>query len=359
MASLEEQQPAGQPLVLLGDYIEYTGRSPHPAAECLDHAAVRDPHRGRRRSAHVRHAVGRRALRRRHRLPRDDRADPGGLPFARRVRRSRSGHRQRHLGARRAMGGRADDRRGATGAGAEPRRDLAKSLPGCRRPDIEELRSFLAHFGTYKADGCVLRERRRGRGPVSRRASTRPTWPPDTGNLAEVKLPAGCVLLLCAGAERLWNPQAEATRHRQLVYRIEDQGTDAPDRWRLALLHTVGANQADAAGARFVFFHAAARRGPGCSRRRPTHGRCRSRLADRSVAAQLGTCLAGSADPSIPIVGRAEAPYVLLIGAVTPDSRKRRCQRCHRRRRRLRPHLPLPAAARSWRWRSGTTSRTL
>ena len=117
-------------------------------------------------------------------------------------------------------------------------------------------------------------------------------------------------------SERLWNPQAAASRFRQLVYRIEDQGTDATERWRLALLHTAGANLGDGVGSKFIFFYADVGLGVAI----PQAARSTVAPTTASLLEELPAYLANLQDSlqnlNIPIVGKVDSPYVLLIGSV-------------------------------------------
>ena len=77
--------------------------------------------------------------------------------------------------------------------------------------DLEELRSFLRHFGTYKPDGTVLREGQVAEGSFP--TSVSPAYlAPDTGNVAKVRLQRDwfCCYALVPGASGL--PQAGSTR---------------------------------------------------------------------------------------------------------------------------------------------------
>lgn len=203
------------------------------------------------------------------------------------------------------------------------RQALAKNLSeittapaGLPTTDLETLRTFLGHFGTYKADGTYY-----AKGTVADGAFPAGVAPAylaaDTGNVAEVQLQRDRFYCYALAAERLWNPQAEAGKVRQLVYRIEDRGEDAPDRWRLALIHTVGATEAGAATSRFIFFHAPVGLGlaiPDRARRTldPSAAALIEQLPDR--LASLESTLA---DPGTPIVGTQQSPYILFIGSVT------------------------------------------
>lgn len=186
---------------------------------------------------------------------------------------------------------------------------------GLPTTDLETLRSFLGHFGTYKPDGTYY-----AKGPVAEGAFPAGVTPEylaaDTANLAEVRLPRDQFYCYALAPERLWNPQADASRFRQLVYRIEDRGADEANRWRLALVHTVASTSTGAA-TRFIFFHAAVGLGlaiPERARRTldPAAAALIEQLPDR-----LADLEASLADPGTPIVGTAQAPYVLFIGSVT------------------------------------------
>jgi subtilisin family serine protease len=193
--------------------------------------------------------------------------------------------------------------------------EITSAPAGLPTQDLEELRTFLRHFGTYKADGAYY-----AKGAVAE--GTFPTGvsaaylAADTGNLAEVKVQREQFYCYALVSERLWNPQAEATRIRQLVFRIEDQGAEATERWRLALLHTVGASQGTASSSRFIFFHADV----GLGLALPEG--VRESVAPTAAAllnelpAYLANLPSTLTDINIPIVGSPDSPYVLLIGAV-------------------------------------------
>ncbi len=203
----------------------------------------------------------------------------------------------------------------------EVRTALAKNLDevsavpaGLPTENLEDLKSFLLHFGTYKADGSYYQKGSVAEGAFP--AGVSPAYfATDTGNLAEVRLQRDHFYCYALVSERLWNPQARGTAARQLVYRIDDLGEEASPRWSLALLHTAKANQSTPAN-RFLFFHAPVGLGLAVGETaRTTLGPSTAAFLEQlpGYTASLADALA---DPDTPLVGTEASPYVLLIGAV-------------------------------------------
>ena len=199
---------------------------------------------------------------------------------------------------------------------AKPLAEITAVPAGVPAEDVEELQAFLQHFGTWREDGAYYAKGAVAEGSFP--AGVDPAYlAADTGNLAELQLQRDAFYAYALVPERAWNPQAAATRCRQLVYRLDDRGAEAgAQRWRLALLHSVAGTQAAGAAARFVVFHAPV--GLGLA----VPAGARSALSASTAAlldalpdhlAQLATALA---DPLTPIVGKEDAPVVLLIGSV-------------------------------------------
>ena len=197
--------------------------------------------------------------------------------------------------------------------------DQITAVPaGLATTDLDTLRTFLRHFGTYKTDGSYYAKGTIAEGQFPAGASAA-YLAADTGNVAELKAQRDFFYCYALAAERLWNPQAEASRFRHLLYRIDDRGAEAgAERWRLALLHTVAANEAGGTASRFVFFHAPV----GVGLAIPDGARTTLSAATAALVEDLPERLANLAatlsDPLTPIVGTEASPYVLLIGAVKP-----------------------------------------
>lgn len=195
--------------------------------------------------------------------------------------------------------------------------DLAEAPSGLPTSDLAELKTFLAHFGTYRTDGTYYAKGAIAEGAFPAGVSA-DYLAANTGNLAEIQLQRDCFYCYGLLSDRLWNPQAPATRCRQVVYRIEDLGDDASPQWRLSLLHTAAARQAKAAN-RFIFFHAPV----GLGLAIPEGARTSLGPSTADFVAQLPEYIASLgeslADPDTPLVGTEENHYVLLIGAVTQD----------------------------------------
>ncbi len=314
LASLEQQQPAGQPLVLMGDYIEYSGNpiTPLPNASITPQFAIRTGSDGATQTFLMlwiveRIDVATDAPETMARILADFRAPTVEDPAA-----TASTSLSSELAQTWSQALAADAVRQAL---AHNLADITAVPAGLPTANLDELKIFLRHFATYKADGTyyakgVVTE---GQFPAGISAAYLAT---DTGNYAEVKVQRDNFYCSALVSERLWNPQAAASRFRQLVYRIEDQGTDAIDRWRLALLHTAGANLGDGMGSRFTFFHA----GVGLGVAIPAGARNALAAPTAALLEELPAYLANlqSAldNPNIPIVGTPASSYVLLIGAV-------------------------------------------
>ena len=310
--TLQGQQPAGQPLVLMGDYIEYTGNAltPLPNATLTPRFAIRAGE-GTPQTFVMLWIV-----------ERFDVATDTAATIARILADFRPPMVSGQADADNLSSELATTWSKALTTDAV-RQALARNLStitqvpdGLPTHDLEELRSFLRHFGTYKPDGTYYAKGPVAEGSFPAGVST-PYLAPDTGNVAEVRLPRDCFYCYALVPERLWSPQAEATRFRQLIYRIEDRGADAgAARWRLALLHTVSAAAGGAApAARFIFFFA----GVGLGLAVPAGAT--SALAPSTAAlvedlSDTSTLAAAIADPQTPVVGTTDAPIVLLIGAV-------------------------------------------
>ncbi len=309
LATLEQQQPAGQPLVLLGDYIEYSGApiTPLPNASLAPQFAIRTGADGATQTYVLLWAVERI----------DVATDaPGTMARILADFRSPTATETEDLTSELA-------RAWSQALAADPARQaLARNLSeitqvpsGLPATSLDDLQAFLRHFGTYKADGTYYAKGAvtEGQFPAGVNAAY---FASDTGNLAEVKLQRDNFYCYALASERLWNPQAAASRFRQLVYRIEDQGTDASERWRLALVHTAGANLGDGVGSKFIFFHADVGLGVAI----PQAARSAVAATTASLLADLPGYLANLQDslqnPNIPLVGKVDAPYALLIGSV-------------------------------------------
>ena len=308
LTALEQQQPAGQPLVLLGDYIEYSGNAitPLPNASLAPQFAIRTgdatPQTYVLLWAVERIDVATDSPETMARILADFRsptstdADDLTSELARTWSQALSADAVRQALARNLS-------------------DITQVPPGLPTSSLEDLRTFLGHFGTYKADGTYYAKGAvtEGQFPAGVNAAYFGT---DTGNLAEVKLQRDNFYCYALASERLWNPQAAASRFRQLVYRIEDQGTDATERWRLALLHTAGANLGDGVGSKFIFFYADVGLGVAI----PQGARSTVAPTTASLLAELPAYLANLQDSlqnlNIPLVGKVDSPYVLLIGSV-------------------------------------------
>lgn len=309
LATLEQQQPAGQPLVLMGDYVEYSGApiTPLPNASLTPQFAIRTGSDGATQTYVLLWAVERidvatdtpetmARILADFRSPTSTAADDLTSELARAWSQALAGAAMRQVLARN-LG------------------EIAQVPSGLPATSLDDLRIFLRHFGTYKADGTYYAKGAVAEGQFPAGASAA-YFAPDTGNLAEIKLQRDHFYCYALASERLWNPQAAASRFRQLVYRIEDQGPDATERWRLALVHTAGANLGDGVGSKFVFFHADVGLGVAI----PQAARSAVAPTTASLLADLPAYLANLQDslqnPNIPLVGKVDSPYALLIGSV-------------------------------------------
>ena len=312
LAQLESS--AGTPVVLLGDYIEYAGPAltPLPGASATPQFAIRIDTGGQPQTFVMLWVVERFDVA-------TDSPDTISRILA--------------------------DFRGATGSGAADanvvdtdlagrwskaltvdsvRQALARNLgdlaavpDGLPTADLDTLETFLLHFGTYKPDGTYYAKGTIAEGTFPAGADVA-YLAADAGNIAEVKLRRDAFYCYALVPERLWSPQADEGRYRQLVYRIEDRGADEQNRWRLALLHTVSAAVSGAAPApRFIFAFADVGLGlaiPESARR--TLDPAAAALIEQ-LPGKLADLPATLADPATPIVGTPEAPYILFIGSVT------------------------------------------
>jgi subtilisin family serine protease len=317
LQALQAQQPSGQPLVLMADAIEYTGNpvTVLPNATITPRFAIRTGGAGATQTFVTLWLV--------------ERLDVATDTQETIARILADFHPATETGAAEAGGGTTTDlaRTWAKALTADAvRKALARNLgeitsvpAGLPTQNLDELKSFLQHFATYKADGTYYAKGTVPEGTFPAGVNAATYFAPDTGNIAEVKVQRDRFYCSALVSERLWNPQADATRFRQLVYRIEDRGADAgADRWRLALLHTVGTVQSRANPAsRFVFYFAEV--GLGLAVPQGAH----SALSASTAAlvehlSDPGVLATALTDPQTPVVGTPEAPYVLLIGAVKP-----------------------------------------
>jgi subtilisin family serine protease len=190
---------------------------------------------------------------------------------------------------------------------------------GLPTSNLNEMKTFLLHFGTYKENGDYYAKGAVAEGQFPQGVS--PAYlAPDTGNVAEIRLQRDLFYCSALVSERLWNPQADASSFRQLVYRIEDQGEQVTDRWRLALLHTAAVKrEGSEVFNRFIFFYAPV----GLGLEIPESARTTIAPSTASFLEQLPAHMSdlGSSlqNPDTPLVGSEQAPYVLLLGTVTQD----------------------------------------
>ncbi|MEA5451773.1 S8 family serine peptidase [Leptolyngbya sp. CCNP1308] len=316
LESLEQRQPANCPLVLMADYTEYSGAAltPLPNGSITPQFAIRTETEGAVRTYVMLWVV-----------ERLDVATDSRQTIARILadfRPSTALEDEAEVG----LSSSEADAWASALDNAAIRQALAQNLgtltavpAGLPTSDLDELRSFLLHFGTYRPDGTYYAKGTVAEGEFP--AGVSPDYlAPETGNFAEIKLQRDSFYCFALVPEQYWHPQASASNFRQLVYRIDDLGEAAADRWRLALLHTVASHQPDApAFARFIFFHADV--GVGL----PIAATAQSSLAPSTAGfledlpewmAALGEALR---DPNTPIVGTEQSPYVLLLGSVAPD----------------------------------------
>ena len=190
---------------------------------------------------------------------------------------------------------------------------------GLPTTDPVQLKAFLSHFGTYKPNGDYYAKGAVVEGQFPEGVSSAYVAA-DTGNVAEIRLQRDNFYCSALVSARLWNPQALPSDFRQLVYRIEDQGEQATDRWRLALLHTAAVKRpGSSAFNRFIFFYAPV----GLGLEIPESARGALAPSTASFLERLPAYLADLAgslrDSMTPLVGTTQAPYVLLLGTVSQD----------------------------------------
>ncbi len=324
--TLQPRQPQGRPLELMGDYIDYTGNAftPLPNTSITPDFAIRTGSESNTRTYAMLWVV-----------ERIDVETDGAETMARiladfRPPNASGSAEDESLNTQHANNwAQALSSPATRQALARNLSDITEVPDGLPTSNLDELKSFLAYFCTYKPDGTYYTKGSVTEGEFP--AGVSETYlAQDTGNLAEIRLQRDNFYCYAMVPEQLWNPQAPATRYRQLVYRIDDQaeeqqggegggdqGQDATDRWHLALLHTVGATQPENTGSRFIFFHA----DTGLGLAVPPNAQsaldpATAALVDELPALQADLA-ATLADPNTPIVGTEQSPYVLLIGAVT------------------------------------------
>ncbi|MGE0320331.1 MAG: S8 family serine peptidase [Hyphomicrobiaceae bacterium] len=311
---LEERQPAGAPLVLAGDYQAYTGAALTPIANgsITPQFSIGVAGDGGARTYVMLWVV-----------ERFDVATDTRETIARILadfrRPSEAGGAEGGSLTSAAAGSWAD---GLTADSV--RTALAKNLVtitevpgGLPTTDLEELKSFLLHFGTYKPTGEYYAKGTVAEGAFPAGVSSAYLGA-DTGNLAEIRLHRDDFYCYAVVSERLWNPQAPVGNARQLVYRIDDQGEEASPRYRTALLHTAAARQANEAS-RFVFFHAPV--GLGLEVPEGARGALGASTAGflEELPSLVENLQSSLADPNTPLVGAEDNPYVLLIATVAEN----------------------------------------
>jgi subtilisin family serine protease len=314
VASLESSQPSGQPLSLLGEYVEYSGPplTPLPNASIKPQFAIRAGE-GTPQTYVMLWIV-----------ERFDVASDSPETIGRILADFRSPTAQGtsdtdSLGSALARTWAQALTKETVRAALAKNLDTITAVPaGLPTTDLDELKTFLLHFGTYKANGTYYAKGAVPEGQFPN--GVKPEYlAADTGNVAEVKLQRDSFYCYALVPETLWSARADPQKYRQLVYRIEDRGADAPDRFRLALLHTVSAREATAAKARFIFFFAAV----GLGLAVPDAARSSLSASAAALAAELpdrvATLSQALQDPLVPIVGTQDAPYALFIAAVKPD----------------------------------------
>lgn len=315
VASLEANRPAGQPLALMGDYVVYEGPAltPLPSASIKPQFAIKAQSGGPTQTYVMLWVV-----------ERFDVASDTKETIARILADFRSPTAS-FASNTDSMGSELAKNWSEALAKEPVRQALAKGLSsitavpaGLPTNNLDELKTFLAHFGTYKPDGNYYAKGTvaEGQFPNGVKADYLAA---DTGNLAEVKLQRDLFYCYALVPERLWNPHAEASKARQLVFRIEDRGTDAADRWRLALVHTIAANQSDAAVARFIFFHADVGLGLAVPQGARTTLDATSAAFIERLVTQADSVTTALADAATPVVGKPDAAFVLFIGSVTAN----------------------------------------
>ena len=312
--SLEQQQPNGVPFMLMGDYVEYTGVTitAAPNATITPKYAIRTEVNGAVRTFVLAWIV--------ERIDVATDTKPTMARILADFRKPAATDETKELSTELA------DTWAKALATEAMKTALAKNLAeitqvpeGLPTTNLDELKSFLLHFGTYKPNGEYYTKGTvaEGKFPDGVSASYLAV---ETGNVAEVKLQRDHFYCSALVSERLWNPQAEAGNYRQLVYRIEDQGETATNRWRILLLHTVGAKRAEGnVFNRFIFFYATVGLGLDVPESaRATVAPVTASFLER-MPAHLSDLSATLEDPNVAIVGTNESPVVLLLGAVTSD----------------------------------------
>jgi subtilisin family serine protease len=313
--ALEQQQPAGTPFVLMGEYVKHTGAAFTAAptnASIAPKYAIRTEVSGKPQTFGLVWIV-----------ERIDVATDSKATMVRILadfRKPSASDETKELSTKLAetwAKGLASD--AVKTALAKNLTEITQVPEGLPTTNLEELKSFLLHFGTYKPNGEYYAKGAVAEGKFPEGVSIA-YLAETTGNVAEVQLQRDHFYCSALVLERLWNPQAETGDYRQLVYRIEDQGETSANRWRLALLHTVAVKRtASDVFNRFVFFYAPV----GLGLDIPESARTAIAPVTASFLERLPSHMAGLSaaldDPNTPLVGTQDAPYVLLLGAVTPD----------------------------------------
>lgn len=308
--TLRAAQPAGQPLILHGDYIAYTGRAltPLPGVQITSRFAVRAAEPG---------ATGGLTYVLLWLVERIDVATDSAATMTRILADFRPPAPPTPAAAPPRTLDRETAGRWATALSAPATRqtlaldlDRITQVPaGLPTADLEELKTFLRHFATYRANGTYYAKGSVAEGHFPDGAAT----PYLQESVQELELQRDSFYCAALVGERLWNPRASADRFRQLVYRIDDLGADAPARYRLALLMTV---TAQAAANRFIFFRADEGLGVPISAAAAVSVSPQTAELLSDLPSDPAGIAAAIGDPSIPIVGTAESPLVLLIGRV-------------------------------------------
>lgn len=312
--SLEQQQPVGTPFMLMGDYIEHAGAAitVAPNATITPKYAIRTEVNGAVRTFVLVWIV-----------ERIDVATDSKPTMARVLadfRKPSATDETKELSTELAeKWAKALVTEAVKTALAKNLAEITQVPEGLPTTNLDELKSFLQHFGTYKPNGEYYTKGTvaEGKFPDGVSAAYLST---DTGNVAEVQLQRDQFYCSALVSERLWNSQAEAGNYRQLVYRIEDQGETATNRWRLALLHTVAVKRPTGdVSNRFVFFHAPVGLGLNIPETaRGAVGPVTASFLER-MPAHMSNLSAALEDSDVALVGTNESPVVLLLGAVTPD----------------------------------------
>jgi subtilisin family serine protease len=315
-AALEQQQPANTPLSLLGEYVRYSGAAitPVPNASIAPQFAIRTEAGGAAQTYVLIWII-----------ERLDVATDSKETMARILadfRRPATGGTTQTEGLGSELAGTwanalsTDAVRQALAVNLSTLTTVPGGLP---TTDLTQLKTLLLHFGTYKPNGDYYAKGTVAEGQFPQGVAGA-YLAPDTGNVAEILLPRQHFYCSALVSARLWNPRATASSFRQLVYRIEDQGEEAADRYRLALLHTAAVSRPDGvASNRFIFFHAPV----GAGLEIPEGAAATLAPSTASFLEQLPAYMADVTsalkDPDTPLVGTTQAPYVLLLGAVTQD----------------------------------------